>query len=204
MTRSIIPNRTVVQLTAALLVMGGCGPSTLPTESERQSASLHAPDLTHGRPVDKKVPFRGEYRSTNTRLSGPGEAGSAERCDAQDLFTLTFELEGHASHVGRFTGSGSNCTPFPLPGPVAFGDGIFLITAANGDELFGSYEGVQSSIDAAARATFAAVQRITGGTGRFTNASGLAEEDGIIDFSSGATSARLEGWIIYDAAGTRR
>ena len=203
MLGGVISVRRAVPLIASALLIASCQSNGMPTEGENATAT-HGSSLSHGQSDGERLPVRGVYHATSTVLFDPGAAGSEERCSARDLHTLAFTLEGHASHLGRFTGTGSNCTPFPVPGPVAVTDGIFAVTAANGDGLVGNYEGVQDAVSADLSATFETVMDITGGTGRFTNALGMWADEGTIDFNTGATSATFAGWIIHDASSAAR
>lgn len=193
----VIFRRAAMPLIAPVLLLG-CESATTPAEPENTSA----PELParYDRADGERLPFRGEYHTTSTALFAPGEVGSEPRCNAEGLFTIVFEVEGRASHLGRFSGTGSNCTAFPIPGPVAVEDGIFEVAAANGDRLFGTYEGVQAEVDAEGTAAFETASVITGGTGRFTGATGTWEELGSISFVTGEVSATFDGWITYDAA----
>ncbi|HUE77720.1 MAG TPA: hypothetical protein VMM83_07240 [Longimicrobiales bacterium] len=193
----VIFRRAAMPLIAPVLLLG-CESATTPAEPENSSA----PEVParYGLADGERLPLRGEYHTTNTALFAPADAGSEPRCDAEGLFTIVFEVEGRGSHLGRFTGTGSNCTAFPIPGPVPIQHGIFDVATANGDRLFGTYEGVQAEVDAEGAAVFETAVAIMGGTGRFTGATGMWEELGSISFVTGEVSATFDGWITYHAA----
>lgn len=192
--------RAAMPLIAPVLVLG-CGSPTTPAEPDNASA----PELRArlGRADGERLPVRGEYHMTNTTLFAPTEAGSEPRCDAEGLFTIVFEFDGRGSHLGRFTGNGSNCTAFPIPGPVAIRHGIFDLATANGDRLLGTYEGAQAEVNAEGTAAFETAFAITGGTGRFAGATGMYEDLGSISFVTGEAVATFDGWITYQAARRR-
>lgn len=193
----VVFRRAAMPLIAPVLLLG-CESATTPAEPDNTSA----PELParFGRADGERLPVRGKYHMTNTALFAPAEAGSEPRCDAEGLFTIVFEFEGRGSHFGRFIGNASNCTPFPIPGPVPIQDGIFDLASANGDRLFGTYEGAQAEVDAEGTAVFETAFIITGGTGRFAGASGMYDDLGSISFVTGEASATFDGWITYHAA----
>ena len=81
------------------------------------------------------------------------------------------------------------------PPKSASGDGELVITAANGDKVFGTYEGVMTS-----DTTFVETMIITGGTGRFVGASGTIDETGWFDLDTGYMEITGRGAIAYDAS----
>jgi hypothetical protein len=79
------------------------------------------------------------------------------------VVTVT-EAAGTMSHLGRVTSRWEHCPPV-LPGQTAYTNGHVLFVAANGDELVGEYEDPDGEVPF--------VIDITGGTGRFEDASGV-------------------------------
>lgn len=124
------------------------------------------------------------------------QAGSATpRCG--DALTLGFEITGVATHLGRLTGSGSNCTEWTLAtSAVAIWDGLATFVAADGSTLTSTSAGTQDA-PVAGQATFEITHTITGGTGRFADADGVWTVSGVIDFTTGAVSGRVAGWLSY-------
>ena len=91
---------------------------------------------------------------------------------AADLSTgsLVQDLTGNESHLGRVTVHDTGT--FTLTGPKSFTfSGTEVVTAANGDQLFEAFSG-SGSTDAEGNLTSQAVLTVTGGTGRFADASG--------------------------------
>jgi hypothetical protein len=98
----------------------------------------------------------------------------------------TLATTGQATHLGRFTGELS--IVLQLDGTF---EGEQVLVAANGDKVFADVEGAFiSAID------FVATYTITGGTGRFRNASGAAQ---LVGVSPDATHASFtfDGTISY-------
>lgn len=124
------------------------------------------------------------------------QAGPAQPRCGTDL-TLGFEIRGVASHLGALTGSGSNCTEWTLTtSAVAVWDGLGTFVAADGSTLSSTAEGSQDA-PVAGVAAFEITHTITGGTGRFANASGVWVVSGLIDFATGGITGRVDGWLSY-------
>lgn len=130
------------------------------------------------------------------------------------LAYLTSVIEGTATYLGRFSGTGSTCItsqvapdsnpPFTPkgPGPYAtaeFTNPLWTLTAANGDELrLEGYDSVavisltDNSLKGAGR------MRVVGGTGRFEGATGDAAVSGLNDDGVGPDDFSGRGWIRFD------
>jgi len=105
---------------------------------------------------------------------------------------------GHLTHLGRVEISGGQCNNFAT---LEFTDGFATYEAANGDAIDITYSGEASLTPDGFEGSGSAT--ITGGTGRFHEASG--EFDFTFTtfvFPDGATRTLLdgEGWISYDAS----
>ena len=133
-------------------------------------------------------PFFGEFTGSGI-LADP-------RCGPGAL-TVGHEVSGVATHLGRFTGTGTNCTEFTLATEaVAIWDGIVTIRAADGSTLTLTAEGSQSA-PVAGVAAYTHTDTIIGGTGRFVDATGVLVLTGTIDFSTFAVTGRVSGWLSY-------
>lgn len=119
-----------------------------------------------------------------------------QRCGPNAL-TIGFEGAGHATHLGRMTGTGSNCTEFGLATEsVGIWDGIATYVAADGSSVTVAYEGLQQQPSNGA-ATTTTTNTVIGGTGRFSGAEGAWDGTGVIDFSTGLFAGTISGWIDY-------
>ena len=105
--------------------------------------------------ANDQVPFKGSAEGATASVS-PDPGG----------VVLSVLAEGYATNLGRF--SREETILFnPATGALT---GLIVFTAANGDQLFGTVVGgFVSPISATGIYTF------TGGTGRFQNASGVAD-----------------------------
>jgi hypothetical protein len=117
-----------------------------------------------------------------------------------DLVTLsaTSVGSGHAAHLGKVT---QNPTIALTPtGPGTFtGAGTSTIVAANGDQLFGTF--TETLTTTGPHPEFAFVITITGGTGRFADASGRMTGTGSSVITS-AVGATVTSRQTFDSEGT--
>jgi hypothetical protein len=129
----------------------------------------------------QQVPFKGVFSGTGTAVTGG-------RCP---VLTVQIHATGHATHVGRLTDEQSHCAD---PTSLAFTDGEFAFTAANGDQLVGTYFGDFVPLD---QPLFTIVGHFTftGGTGRFAGASGGGNASGVQNLATGEATVVLEGTI---------
>jgi hypothetical protein len=114
------------------------------------------------------------------------------RCSEPSDWISTSAGTGTISHLGKVSWTTEHC--FQLSAGT-FGDAEVVITAANGDQLFGTYNGVLTG-----PTTFAEILIITGGTGRFTGATGTIEETGSFNMDTGYMEVNGLGSIAYDAS----
>ncbi len=94
-------------------------------------------------------------------------------------FTTITDAAGPVSHMGKSTAHLEHCfTPFGVE------DTLLVITAANGDELWGTYAAVSSEPIPDIGETFESTFEVTftGGTGRFSDAAGWADLTAFITF----------------------
>lgn len=128
----------------------------------------------------------------------PGQPGSEERCNQAGMLTGKFSGEGEATHLGQLTFEAVDCSEPPVPGPANFnlGEGAFI--AVNGRDIITFiFSGMQDALDEnfIANTTFDIV--ITGGEGRFKNATGEATASGIVNFATGTFEIDTEGFISF-------
>ena len=121
---------------------------------------------------------------------------AAQRCGA-DALTLGFSGSGLVTHLGRVTGTGSNCTELALAtDAVDIWDGLATYVAADGSTVQTTYEGAQEP-PVGGTAVAVTIHTVTGGTGRFANAVGQWTVTGSVDFATGTFVGDLAGWISY-------
>ena len=114
-----------------------------------------------------EVPFEGTFAG----LAHPRDVGPC-------MNEVEISGEGQATHLGRFTWTSRTITPdlcTYFPNFDLYDDSITL-TAANGDQLFGTAIGTTTLVDftdpTRIRVVGEATITITGGTGRFANSTG--------------------------------
>jgi hypothetical protein len=122
--------------------------------------------------------------------------GREARCRTMDLPFITESAgSGTATYMGRLTWSSSHCTEMPASEPppyFVFERSQSTFVAANGDELHVEATGEQNDpIDEADPQPMALVMycTITGGTGRFANATGRFEMRGDVRLPPGGLGA---------------
>lgn len=109
-----------------------------------------------------QVPYRGSDSGTFVLGTHSCPAG---------FIPLDINGTGRATHVGRYAYHAEEC----FDGVSAF-FGTFTITAANGDTLTATYSGT-AALDLSG---YDETATITGGTGRFTAATGQLDVSGLI------------------------
>lgn len=126
------------------------------------------------------VPFRGSMQTSevDTGFQFP-LAGKA------------LEGTGQATHLGRFT----LVAEFAVNVTNLTAAGTFTLTAANGDSMWGTSLGVGSLEGDIARIT--ETYSITGGSGRFTDASGTIVIERVLDTTTGVSAALMKGAIDF-------
>jgi hypothetical protein len=168
-----IPRTTAAGRAAAVLlagiVAGACGGDPPTSPGARSGAA----------PSEKRelLPYKDVYDATGTMAP-------SSNCPAGNLL-VSLEGGGNGTHVGRYTIVNSHCLDLATG---VFTNGSFTKTAANGDQLFGTYSGTGTVIVPPAPVGRFAVQgtlTFTGGTGRFAGASGSTSMEGtqVTDFS---------------------
>ena len=105
---------------------------------------------------------------------------------------------GRAAHFGRVSLSSTELLDFAsAPGSLLLRDGRMVMVAANGDELYWSYEGGGPLPRADGTAVFSGTFVITGGTGRFADAAGSGSFDGVGSVADGGAAIAYTGTISY-------
>jgi len=134
-----------------------------------------------------RVPFNGTL------------AGCVETQEPVDQCTIHTHaaLFGNATQLGAFTGTGEFYQNFCEDPPNITYTGSFHLFAANGDELSGTFEGYLSPTETPGVYDNHETSDVTGGTGRFTSATGHWESGGQIDLTMEPLCFGLpvQGWI---------
>jgi hypothetical protein len=111
---------------------------------------------------------------------------------AQFASPTDFVGMGHATHLGRYSESGSVLFSPTSDPAVLHVDGSIVYTASNGDELHAIVTGELNGLTGVITATL----RYVGGTGRFEDATGAASLAGLAG-PTGAISVSVRGTIDY-------
>ena len=97
---------------------------------------------------------------------------------------------GNATHLGRF----EMTFEFAVNVLSFYGVGSYHFTAANGDSIFTRVEGTGTVPDPFSH--IVETHTITGGTGRFTGATGSFTLDRILNSNTGVSSGSVDGTIV--------
>ena len=149
---------------------------------------ISAPTPAAGRDM---VPFNGT-------VSGYVDSQSGTECEPS-THVINF---GHANQLGAFTGTAEfsprpcNSDPNLCEHNVPY-TGTFDWFAANGDEIYGTFGGYLTPTGTPGVYDNHETADATGGTGRFTGATGHWESGGQIDFTTEPISfvTPSQGWI---------
>ncbi|MEN8040993.1 MAG: hypothetical protein ABFR95_05765 [Actinomycetota bacterium] len=114
------------------------------------------------------------------------------RCSTNSQMLTSMAGTGIVTHMGRVSWTNQHCVQLFYG---TFSDADLVITAANGDQLYGTFDGAMTS-----ETSFAEIMTILGGTGRFAGASGVVSETGSFDPITFELNVYGEGWISYDAS----
>jgi hypothetical protein len=122
------------------------------------------------------------------------QAGYRAQCPSK--FGSTITGKGKSSHLGKVSLATADCIT-PMGDHFTF-KGEFTLIAANGDKLTGDYSGSFVPRDGGPVYTLADAElKFTGGTGRFSGASGTAELNGSQDTTTGKGKMDANGTISY-------
>jgi hypothetical protein len=129
-----------------------------------------------------QVPFKGTLQTTAIVELFPGG------------FNAEIEGGGQATHLGRYTWESAHTVLFTTPFFTVTG-GDLTLTAANGDQLFGTYSGTSQFIGLNLL-SFTLNITIDDGTGRFEGATGTIIATGVVNTTGDNPSiATLVGTI---------
>ncbi len=135
---------------------------------------------------DQEVPFKGRLEGTATITPG-----------TPPFLSVLIEGTGNATHLGRFTVE----IPHVVNTTNRTSTGTYEFTAANGDTLTAGFTG-QATLTAPGVLSVVETATITGGTGRFADATGSFTVERLFNQVTGLTTGSFEGTIPSPGAGT--
>jgi hypothetical protein len=167
------------QILLGLCVCASTTASHLPFSAV--SPTLRAPDAVPSTAKHRTAfAFRGTLRSTE-----------ADEFIPPATLVVAVTGDGVATHLGHFTAT--------LHGVVNLGtgagEGTFVFTAANGDQISGVFVGQATPTDNPNLASIEERATITGGTGRFAGANGEFTIDRTLNQTTGTSSGTFDGTI---------
>lgn len=118
------------------------------------------------------------------------------RADCPSKFGGTTTGIGKSTHMGKVSLKAIDCIT-PMEDHFIF-DGTFTLTVANGDTVTGLYKGAFIPADDQSRYKLTDAKfEISGGTGRFRGAKGIAELKGDQDIATGKGKIEIDGTVSY-------
>ncbi len=183
---------TAVGLVGVALFVGCSQPitPTSPTSLSSASLSIASSEATAtGAGVlsnNQEVPFKGRLEGTATITPG-----------TPPFLSVSIEGTGNATHLGRFTVE----IPHVVNTTNRTSTGTYEFTAANGDTLTAGFTG-QATLTAPGVLSIVETATITGGTGRFADATGSFTVERLFNQVTGLTTGSFGGAITSPGAGT--
>lgn len=138
--------------------------------------------------ANDRLPLKGSESGT-FRILGPCETGG---------MALEVTGTGHTTTLGNYSGHYRECFD-PATGAVT--GGTFTLTAANGDKVFGTFEGQARPTDDPTVVSYDDPGVITGGTGRFANAGGSMTTSGLANLATGDYTGTITGSLSRPTSG---
>ena len=129
----------------------------------------------------KSLPLKGSIEALETyQVNGP-------------TMSVTATGSGEATHLGRYTVT----YEVQVDLPTGTGTGLSAqYVAANGDRLFAEGSGQATPTEDPGVFVVVETYTITGGTGRFTDATGNFTETRRVNIETGVTSGTIDGTIV--------
>lgn len=182
---------TSVGLVGIALFAGCSQPrtATSPTSPSSASLSIASPEaIATGAGVashNQETPFKGSLAGTATITPG-----------TPPFLSVSIEGTGNATHLGRFTVE----IPHVVNATNRTSTGTYEFTAANGDTLTAGFTG-QATLTAPGVLSIVEIATITGGTGRFADATGSFTVERLFNQVTGETTGSLLGTITSPGGG---
>ena len=174
-----------------LALFVGCSQPVMPTSPTALSsanlsiASSEANARAGVLSNDLEVPFKGRLEGTATITPG-----------TPPFLSVSIEGTGNATHLGRFTVE----IPHVVNATNRTSTGTYEFTAANGDTLTAGFTG-QATLTAPGLLSVIETASITGGTGRFADATGSFTVKRLFNQVTGVTTGSFEGTISSPGGG---
>lgn len=134
-----------------------------------------------------QVPFKGRLEGEVVITPVPGGPPT--------LVDVAIEAEGNGTHLGKFVLSIPHRVDRSTSPPSAAG--FYLFTAANGDTITATFTGQAGPSPTPGVLAIVETATITGGTGRFANATGGFVAERLFDTVNGTTTGRYRGTISH-------
>jgi len=188
-----------------LLFVFACNDSTLLQPEGNADLQIAA---SHGQPAKERV-FRGEGAAVTTRQDfAPGFPAARStfdgRCSVPSDWVIEFSGTARITHLGKSVSVFEHCSQADFStGIFTYQDGVITITAANGDELWGTYGNGTAGFVSPTAVAWQDDFVLTGGTGRFAGASGSGVDRGTSHMDTGITEWEMDGVLVYDASNRR-
>ena len=128
----------------------------------------------------KELPFKGTLQSVETYVVNP------------PIMAVTANGSGNATHLGQYAIS----YEVEVNLETVAGVGSAQLVAGNGDILYANLLGQATPTETADIFNVVEVFTITGGTGRFANASGSFTLTRVVNITTGMTSGSFDGSIV--------
>jgi hypothetical protein len=127
-----------------------------------------------------QVPFKGTLAGTATitPLGGP-------------VVAVEIDATGTATYLGRFTLE----APHTVNQATLTAVGTYTLTAANGDTITADLAGTARMVEPPNVIAITETATVTGGTGRFADASGTIQVERVFNRATGVTTGSFSGWI---------
>ena len=135
-----------------------------------------------------RLPLKGSESGT-FQLLGPCESGG---------LILEVTGTGHSTRLGSYSARYRECLD-PATGAVT--EGTFTLTAADGDEISGTYGGQAGPTDVPGVVAYEDPGVITGGTGRFAGSGGTITTSGRANMATGEYTGTVTGSVSRRTSG---
>lgn len=180
----------VFALCGILLAMGSVGGCSGSTPVSPSVAPSQAASTT---PLRVPVPLVGEASGQTWEVPGA--------CAGPPVHARTIsEATGTFTHLGQTTLRSEHCFVGPNPDGTVLFAGTAMLRGADGDEIHGTYSGSMFPPTGPGRIETTARFVITGGTGRFADASGQAQGEIVVTITQPGPAAihfLVKGSIVY-------